>query len=297
MSQAVEQAEEDKLDDPDSHPLKKFGTMRGTSNSLAENETNKGRTMSMQSPALQRRVKGAIQNIKENINPQYFQKQAQDVQKIQLQGSAQSYGEEAMFVDHYSATYYSMITKYKKKYHLLSEEQSQYYFEALFLLFIQAFFCYAILTSDEFKWELVLKYQDDYQLQLCLYFSSMILHFGSIYMVRNGITMIKYVIYHSEEFEHPKSAFFLGFLVTCVNILCELTNLFNSLSQKTVTNVISKFVAFKILIQMQDYYTRSRANFRIKSAVATPLIIVTDTDRVIGLAESSESNSHSTRNM
>ena len=60
--------------------------------------------------------------------------------------------------------------------------------------------------------------------------------------------MIKYVIYHSEEFEHPRSAFLLGFLVINVNILCEMTNLFYCLSQKRVTDVISKFVAFKILI-------------------------------------------------
>lgn len=95
---------------------------------------------------------------------------------------------------------------------------------------------------------------------------------------------MKYVVYHHGEFEHPRSAFLLGFLVTNVNILCEMTNLFYCLSQDTVTNVISKFVAFKILIQMQDYFTRSRANFRIKSAVAAnPLVIVTDFDKVVGL--------------
>lgn len=76
----------------------------------------------------------------------------------------------------------------------------------------------------------------------------MILHFGSIYTIRNGILMTKYVIYHSEEFDHPRSAFLLGVLVVCVNILCETTNLFWSLSQTNVTGVISKFVAFKILI-------------------------------------------------
>lgn len=56
-----------------------------------------------------------------------------------------------MFVEHYSATFYSMMTRFKKKYHLVSEEQAQYYFEALFLLIIQTFFCYAIITSEEFN--------------------------------------------------------------------------------------------------------------------------------------------------
>lgn len=160
----------------------------------------------------------------------------------------QNFGEEAMYVDHYSGTYYALITKYKKKYHLVSEDQAQYYFEALFLLFIQTVFCIAILTSNEFNIHVVTRYKPFYYLSLCLYFTSMILHFGSIYTIRNGILMTKYVIYHSEEFDHPRSAFLLGVMVTLVNIFCEMTNLLYSLTQSSVTGVISKFVAFKILI-------------------------------------------------
>ena len=197
-----------------------------------------------------------------------------------------------MYVDHYSGTFYSMITKYKKQYQILSEEQAQYFFEALFLLFIQAFFCIAILTSENFSFKKAFTYKDSFALQLCLYFSCMILHFGSIYTIRNGITMIKYVIYHGEDFDHPKSAFLLGVLVILVNILAEMTNILNSLSQTTVTGVLGKFVAFKILIQMQDYYTRSRANFRIKGAVSSkPLVIITDIDRVIGVAKDNDDRS------
>lgn len=211
----------------------------------------------------------------------FFQNKIKD-KEAQISGSSsrvQNYGEETMYIDHYSGTFYSMITKYKKMYHLLSEDQAQYYFEALFLLFIQTIFCVAILTSDQFSFETAFEYKTSYAFSLCLYFSCMMLHFGSIYTIRNGILMIKYVIYHSEEFDHPHSAFMLGLLVVLVNMFCEVTNLFNSLSQSTVTGVISKFVAFKILIQVQDYYNRSRANFRIRGAVSSyPLVVVTDMD-------------------
>lgn len=155
-----------------------------------------------------------------------------------------------MYVDHYSGTYYSLITRYKKKYHLLSEDQAQYYFEALFLLFIQFVFCIAILTSEEFSFKKAFEFKPLYYLSLCLYFTSMILHFGSIYTIRNGILMTKYVIYHSEEFDHPRSAFLLGVMVVIINIFCEVTNLLYSLTNKNVTGIISKFVAFKILIQV-----------------------------------------------
>lgn len=51
-----------------------------------------------------------------------------------------------MYVDHYSATFYSMINKYKQKHNLLTEDQAEYYFEAIFLLTIQATFCIVILN-------------------------------------------------------------------------------------------------------------------------------------------------------
>ena len=69
-------------------------------------------------------------------------------------------------------------------------------------------------------------------------------------------------------------------------VMRKIHNIFNSLSQTSVTTLLSKFVAFKILIQMQDYYSRSRANFNIRNAVAkNPLVIITDIDRVVGLCE------------
>ena len=55
-----------------------------------------------------------------------------------------------MFVEHFACTFYAMMVRFKKKYQILSEEQAQYYFEALFIIVIQSFFCYAILTSEDF---------------------------------------------------------------------------------------------------------------------------------------------------
>lgn len=60
--------------------------------------------------------------------------------------------------------------------------------------------------------------------------------------------MTRYVIYHSDEFDHPTSAFFLGVLVNVVCTLCELTNLFSSLAQTSIIRVIRNFVAFRILV-------------------------------------------------
>ena len=89
--------------------------------------------------------------------------------------------------------------------------------------------------------------------------------------------MCKFALYHSEEFDHPQSAFLLGVLVVIVNCYCEFANLFQSLSFSSVDKIIGKFVGFKVLIQVHDYYNRSRANFRIRDAVSKfPLVIKED---------------------
>ena len=89
-----------------------------------------------QIPKSPTRVKSTIDAFNEQTDTEYFQQQIRQFDQIQTRGSTEKFGEEAMFVDMYSCTFYSMINKYKKKYHLVSEEQSQYYFEALFLIFI-----------------------------------------------------------------------------------------------------------------------------------------------------------------
>ena len=60
--------------------------------------------------------------------------------------------------------------------------------------------------------------------------------------------MSKFALFHSEEFTHPKAAFVLGLLITIINLSCEIANLLTTLSQTTPSDVLSKFVAFKILI-------------------------------------------------
>ena len=105
---------------------------------------------------------------------------------------------EKMWVDFYSGTFYALMDKYKKKYKLLIEDQAEYYFESLFLLFVQTFFCIAVIYNIELN--IIFKYELDPTLNLCLYFTSLILHFSTIYTIRNGIIMMKFVVYHSDEF-------------------------------------------------------------------------------------------------
>ena len=113
-----------------------------------------------------------------------------------------------------------------------------------------------------------------------MFFTCLILHFGSVMTIRNGVNMCMYVTYHSDNFESPSVAFFLGVMTIFANAFASTTNLLMALSQKNVINVITKFVGFKILIQIQDYYLRSRDQFKIKKAVSNELLVVFDEDKV-----------------
>ena len=104
--------------------------------------------------------------------------------------------EEAMFVDHYSGTFYSMINKYRIKHNILNEEQSEYYFESLFLLSVQTTFCMALLHKMD--WQKVIEIERDFWVYTTLFFTSLMLHFASIYTIRNGIQMCRYVVFHSD---------------------------------------------------------------------------------------------------
>ena len=93
--------------------------------------------------------------------------------------------------------------------------------------------------------------------------------------------MIKFVVFHSEEFKHPIHAFCLGLGIMLANIFVASTNLANSFKQNNIEGVIGKFVSFKVLLQIQDYYMRQRSNFRIKKAVQSePLMVLVNYKKI-----------------
>ena len=57
-------------------------------------------------------------------------------------------------------------------------------------------------------------------LQMSLFFCTMIMHSFMLAPIKNGLQICRYVVYHSEEFDHPVSAYFLGMSVLVVNVAC-----------------------------------------------------------------------------
>ena len=95
-----------------------------------------------------------------------------------------------------------------------------YYFESLLIVAIQIILCVTILNSGQLQPKL----SYEYDVQLVMFFTNLVLHYGCIYIIRNGMQMCKFVVFHSEEFTNPIEAFLLGVIVMCGNVLCEFTN-------------------------------------------------------------------------
>ena len=114
-----------------------------------------------------------------------------------------------MHVDFFSSTFYSLRKHVKKEYRLLGCDQSDYFFEALMIMFIQNLLCFVYIIH-ELDMKKVGSYQNSYGVNLCIFFTTLVLHFSCVYTMRNGMTICKHVVFHSEEFDNPYMACFLG---------------------------------------------------------------------------------------
>lgn len=72
--------------------------------------------------------------------------------------------------------------------------------ESMFVLAVQVMLCTAIWSQDGFVTSALTAYKNNYWINLCSFFTTLVLHFGCIATVRNGLTMAKFVVFHSEEF-------------------------------------------------------------------------------------------------
>lgn len=89
-------------------------------------------------------------------------------------------------------------------------------------------FIFSLLFLDTFD----VSYKDSTAVNLCLFFTVLILHWQCLPEARNGIYMMKYALTCPEEFNNPIAAFMLGFMQTIAIFLTEICNLMKSFDQK-----------------------------------------------------------------
>ena len=63
-------------------------------------------------------------------------------------------------------------------------------------------------------------------LMIAMFLTNSAMHYGSVAIIRNGIQMCKFVVFHSEEFESPTEVFILGVLIVIANLFCSRLSAF-----------------------------------------------------------------------
>ena len=163
----------------------------------------------------------------------------------------------------YTISYSAFLIANKEKYRLKTNDQIDIMYRALFMFIIQMTFIWAVLFNDTYA----TGYKNDTILNLCLFFTVLILHWQCLPEARNGIYMMKYALCNPEEFTHPATVFIIGFLTVTAVWLTEICNLCKSLDQKKPTDVIVRFVGFALILNVPKLLVGSLESFDIKGSV------------------------------
>jgi len=108
----------------------------------------------------------------------------------------------------YTISYCTFFQKSKDKFRLRLSDQIDIFHKAIFIFIIQMTFIVTILVFEEFD----TRYKNNTAVNLCLFFTVLILHWQCIPEARNGIYMMKYALCCPDEFTKPVAVFFLGLI-------------------------------------------------------------------------------------
>ena len=65
-------------------------------------------------------------------------------------------------------------------------------------------------------------------MHITFFFTVLVLHFTCMPVARDGLFMMKYALLHPDEFDHPVSAFMIGFFNLSEMMFAEIINMINN---------------------------------------------------------------------
>ena len=89
--------------------------------------------------------------------------------------------------------------------------------------------------------------------------------------VKQGLTMLSFLNTHPEKFSNTWIPFWICTMQSLGGFVAELTNLFMLSTRTSVEYCITFFVAFHVLVSIDNIYAESLSNFPLKEAVEHPL--------------------------
>lgn len=192
-------------------------------------------------------------------------KQESENKEVFVEGQADGGKKLKLSPSFFTATYSSLLKKNKAALKMKESEQVDLFWKCCFIFVIQMAFSYVIFAFGGLKASVFRAPE----MHFSLFFSVLILHFVCMPVARDGLTMMKYALLHHDEFNHPISAFMLGFFNLFAMTVAELVNMLNSQSKKTIPDAIASFLGFNLLINLPTVFMNSFEEFPQKGAVKT----------------------------
>ena len=78
---------------------------------------------------------------------------------------------------------------------------------------------------------------------------------------------MKYALFYPDKFNHPISAFVLGFFSISSILIAEIINIKSVQTKKTIADAIAGYCGFKIIIDLPMIYMNSLEDFPEKALV------------------------------
>ena len=164
---------------------------------------------------------------------------------------------------YFTATYGSLMKTNKSKFKMRESDQVEMFWKSCFIYVIQLLFSYVILAYGGFKASV----ERPPELHFTMFFTVLILHFTCMPVARDGLAMMKYALLHHDEFDHPISAFMLGFFNLSEMTFAMIVNIASNQSKNKVDVAIASFIGFKLIIDLPTIYMGGIEDFPQKGAV------------------------------
>lgn len=100
-------------------------------------------------------------------------------------------------------------------------------------------------------------------MMIARFIASVMMHINVEKDVRVGISMMKYVVNHFDNFTNPYPPFFLGMIGTIISLIVEINVMIILSSMVNVLSVINKYVSLAAIVNIPRFYYNSLVDHKI----------------------------------
>jgi len=102
-------------------------------------------------------------------------------------------------------------------------------------------------------------------MMIARFIASVMMHINVEKDVRMGISMMKYVVNHFDNFTNPYPPFLIGMFATLISFVVEINVMIILSSMTDVLGVVNKYVSLAAIVNIPRFYYNSLVDHRITS--------------------------------